>query len=177
MTMFDRRQFLLGSTAAFALTGCVTRPLSQVASGGEAAKARALYDEIFERMLVASPELATNLGLDTGARAPLRARLGDVSPAGRLRSYRPMVEALRQLRAIDRSALGAREGAWLDTVRWVAERIGEAATFPYGGIGGYNYPIPYVLSQLTGAYQEVPDFLDSQHKVETAADAEAYVAA
>jgi uncharacterized protein (DUF885 family) len=175
MTMFDRRQFLLGSTAAFALTGCAARPLSQVASGGEAAKASALYDQIFERMLIASPELATNLGLDTGARAPLRARLGDVSPSGRLRSYRPMVEALPQLRAIDRSALGPREGAWLDTVRWVAERIGEAATFPYGGIGGYNYPIPYVLSQLTGAYQEVPDFLDSQHKVETAADADAYL--
>jgi uncharacterized protein (DUF885 family) len=33
-----------------------------------------------------------------------------------------------------------------------------------------------VISQLTGSYQNVPDFLDSQHKVETRADAEAYVA-
>ena len=41
--------------------------------------------------------------------------------------------------------------------------------------GGYN-PVPYVLSQLTGSYQSVPDFLDSQHKIETRADAEAYVA-
>ena len=39
-----------------------------------------------------------------------------------------------------------------------------------------GYPIPYVLSQLTGSYQSVPDFLDSQHKIETRADAEAYVA-
>ncbi len=35
--------------------------------------------------------------------------------------------------------------------------------------------MPYVLSQLTGSYQSVPDFLDSQHKVDTRADAEAYI--
>ena len=59
---------------------------------------------------------------------------------------------------------------------WLGDRMADAATVPYGGIGGYNYPIPYVISQLTGSYQEVPDFLDSQHKIETSADAEAYVA-
>ena len=32
-----------------------------------------------------------------------------------------------------------------------------------------------MISQLTGSYQSVPDFLDSQHKIETRADAEAYV--
>jgi uncharacterized protein (DUF885 family) len=176
MTMFDRRQFLMGSTAAFALTGCVARPLATAgASGGEAARARVLYDRIFERMLAVSPELATDLGLDTGERAALKARLSDVGPGGRLRLYRPMVDALPQLQQIDRTALNPRETAWLDTGRWVAERFREFETFPYGTIGGYNYPVPYVLSQLTGSYQQVPDFLDSQHKVETAADAEAYL--
>jgi uncharacterized protein (DUF885 family) len=174
--MFDRRQFLLTSTAAFALGGCVARPLANAASGSQVARARALYDAIFERMLEVSPETATGLGLDTGARAHLRARLTDLAREAKLRQYRPMVEALPQLRAIDRTALAPREAAWLDTVVWVGERFSEAATFPYGGIGGYNYPVPYVLSQLTGSYQEVPDFLDSQHKVETTADAEAYLA-
>ena len=173
--MFDRRQFLMTSAAAsaYALSGCASVPIA--AAGGESARARALYDSIFERMLQASPELATGLGLDTGARAALKHRLHDASPAGRLGAYRPMIEALPQLAAIDRTSLNPQERAQLDTVRWIAERIRDATSFPYTSIAGYNYPVPYVLSQLTGSYQDVPDFLDSQHKVETSEDAEAYL--
>lgn len=170
----DRRQFLLSSAAvgAFAVGGCASMAGP---SGPPAASARALYDSIFEAMLQARPEMATGLGLDTGARAALRARLGDSGPAGKMSLYQPMIDALPQLQAIDRNGMEGRERAWLDTVRWVAERATEASSFPYGGIAGYNYPVPYVLSQLTGSYQDVPDFLDSQHKVETREDAEAYL--
>jgi uncharacterized protein (DUF885 family) len=35
--------------------------------------------------------------------------------------------------------------------------------------------VPYVVTQLTGAYQSTPDFLASQHPIESAADAEAYL--
>ncbi len=45
--------------------------------------------------------------------------------------------------------------------------------FDFGG-SGYG-PSPYVVSQQTGAYQSVPDFLDTKHKVETAGDADAYL--
>jgi uncharacterized protein (DUF885 family) len=175
---FSRRLFLLSSAAA-GLAACTpvarTRGASAASAGSEAAQARALYDAIFERMLVASPELSTGLGLDTGARAGLKSRLGDSSPAGRLNLYGPLVEAQPQLQAIDRSALTGRDRGWLDTARWFAERAAEVRTFDYGAIGGYNYPVPYVLSQLTGSYQSVPDFLDSQHKIETAQDAQAYL--
>jgi uncharacterized protein (DUF885 family) len=175
MTMnFDRRQFLLGSaaaTGALALSGC-----AGMVPRSETAAARALYDSIFEGMLRAAPETATGLGLDTGERAYLKSRLGDASPAGRMGGYQPLLDHLPQLRRIRRDALPARERAWLDTVLWLGARMSEEASIPYGGIGGYAYPVPYVLSQLTGAYQGVPDFLDSQHKIETRADAEAYVA-
>jgi uncharacterized protein (DUF885 family) len=169
----DRRTFLLASAAAWTagLSGCAAPGTPRT----PALRARALYDRIFEEMLVASPELATGLGLDTGERAHLKRRLGDASPAGRMGLYQPMIDALPELRAIDRARLDAREQAWLDTVVWVGERAAEAASFPYGGVGGYNYPVPYVLSQLTGAYQDVPDFLDSKHRIETREDAEAYL--
>ena len=88
--------------------------------------------------------------------------------------YQPF--SMTCVRRIDRASLAGRERHWLDTVLWLGERMSEAASFAYGGIGGYNYPVPYVLSQLTGSYQEVPDFLDSQHKIESRADADAYVA-
>jgi uncharacterized protein (DUF885 family) len=81
-----------------------------------------------------------------------------------------------QLRRIDRAPLQGRERAWLDTILWLGDRMTEASTFDYGAIGGFNYPVPYVLSQLSGAYQSVPDFLDSQHEIETREDALDYVA-
>ena len=169
----DRRQFLLGSaaTGALALSGC-----AGLAPRSETAAARALYDSIFEGVLRAAPEIATGLGLDTGERAFLKSRLVDASPAGKMSMYRPIIDALPQLRQVDRAQLQGRERGWLDTVLWLGERMSDAATFPYGRISGYFYPVPYVISQLSGAYQTVPDFLDTQHVIETRADAEAYVA-
>jgi len=170
----DRRQFLLGSaaaTGALALSGC-----AGMAPASETAEARALYDSIFQGMLRTAPEMATGLGLDVGELSYLRARLHDAGPAGKMSAYQPLLDHMEQLRRIDRASLAGRERHWLDTVLWLGERMSEASSFAYGGIGGYNYPVPYVLSQLTGSYQEVPDFLDSQHKIESRADADAYVA-
>ena len=52
-----------------------------------------------------------------------------------------------------------------------AVRNGER--WKFGEVGG-NFA-PYVISQQDGAYQGVPDFLDTNHKVQTAADADAYL--
>ncbi|HYI47046.1 MAG TPA: DUF885 family protein [Allosphingosinicella sp.] len=168
---FDRRQFLLATaaaTGALALGGCAS-----VAPRSRAGGARALYDRIFEEMLEVSPELATSLGLDVGEKAHLRGRLGESGAAGKMGGYRPLVAHLPALRRIGRSGLEPRERAWRDTIVWLGERVSDLSRVPYGSFDGY--PVPYVLSQLTGSYQSVPDFLDSQHKVETRADAQAYV--
>ena len=109
-----------------------------------------------------------------GELAFLKSRLSDSGPAGKLGGYTPLVHHLPQLRRIDRTTLPGREQAWLDTAIWVGERVSEAGSFAYGQFSGY--PIPYAITQLTGSYQNVPDFLDSQHKIETRADADAYVA-
>jgi uncharacterized protein (DUF885 family) len=167
---FDRRQFLLGSAAAtgvLALGGCAVVPRSG------AGDARQLYDRIFQTMLRQSPEMATSLGLDTGANADLRGQLAPSGPAGKMGNYRPMVEQLPALRRMAAGGVQGRDKAFLDTVLWLGERVEEVARTPWGTFDGY--PVPYVISQLTGSYQSVPDFLDSQHKVETRADAEAYV--
>jgi uncharacterized protein (DUF885 family) len=169
--MIDRRQFLMSSAAAgaFAMAGCAV-----VVPRSETGAARALYDGIFQGMLRVSPELATGLGLDTGELSFLKSRLGDSGPGGKTGGYRPVVEQLPRLRALDRSRLAPREQAWLDTVIWLGDRVTDATTFAYGKFDGY--PIPYAISQLTGSYQSVPDFLDSQHRIDTREDCEAYVA-
>jgi uncharacterized protein (DUF885 family) len=53
----------------------------------------------------------------------------------------------------------------------------EGFALPYGDItvGGWRNT-PYVVIQNVGAYLDVPRFLDSDHRIENAADAEAYLA-
>ena len=53
----------------------------------------------------------------------------------------------------------------------------EGFALPYGDItvGGWRNT-PYVVIQNVGAYLDIPRFLDSDHPIENAADAEAYLA-
>jgi uncharacterized protein (DUF885 family) len=51
------------------------------------------------------------------------------------------------------------------------ETIARTEPFDYGDLGR-----PYVVSQLTGAYQSVPTFLDRQHQIANKDDADAYLA-
>ncbi len=52
-----------------------------------------------------------------------------------------------------------------------AIRLANSAFEIGGGAGS-----PYVVTQLTGAYGDVPDFMDSQHPLRTRDEAEAYFA-
>src|SRR3990167_4254934 len=82
-------------------------------------------------------------------------------------------QQLKALRAIDRSKLAGMDAASYDTVEFVVAG-GQAFNDRFAYNGAYG-GAPYVISQLTGAYQQVPDFIDSQHVIETKADADAYM--
>lgn len=168
--MLNRRHLLAASASAIGL-GLTSR-----ADATTPPQVLKLYDQIFEAMLVADPLNASGLGLDTGPRAELKSRTGDRSRAGRMGSFQPLIDARPALQAIDRSSLSGRAVTEYDTVSWFADRCVEAARFPFVGVDSYDYPVPYVLSQLTGAYQKIPDALDTKHVIETKADAEAYLA-
>ncbi|HEY0324579.1 MAG TPA: DUF885 family protein, partial [Allosphingosinicella sp.] len=173
MFAIDRRQFLFGSaaTGALAVAGCAPMARTDSSATGASAQARAIYDGVFEQMLRLSPEAATNLGLDTGPRAALKSQLSDRAVTGRGGWWGPLIDALPQLRAIDSGSLSLRERAFRDTAIWFGERAVESRAMTYGA--GQT---PYVLTQLYGSYVSVPNFLDTEHVIETAADAEAYLA-
>ena len=175
--MLNRRHLLLGAAGSGLLAACGTLPTAVVETprSAEALRARALYDQIFEGFLAASPVQATGLGLDVGERAHLKSRLDSRSYSDRLNVLKPLAEARPAVAAIDRGQLSGRDLSDYDTVVWMTDRSAEIAAFPFGGVDSYMYPCPYVVSQLTGSYQSTADFLDSQHSVETAADAEAYL--
>lgn len=163
----DRRQFLAGTAAAGAL-GAAPALRAQSSS-----PLSALFDDLVQAQLRRSPELATNLGLDTGANAELRARLSDQSPAAVAAAKAETLAELKRLEAVNRRALSPDEQVDLDALLYTRRSAADVQRFDFGG-SGYG-PSPYVISQQTGAYQSVPDFLDTKHRIETAGDADAYL--
>jgi uncharacterized protein (DUF885 family) len=167
----NRRTLLQASAATALLAGCAPmRKPGSASPGTAAAQARAIYDSVFDQMLRLEPEAATNLGLDVGERAPLKSRIRDLSVTGRNGWWAPLVDALPRLRAIDGRSLPLQERALRDTAIWLGERAVERRAFTYG-----IESTPYVLTQLYGSYSWLPNFMDLQHKVETEADAQAYL--
>src|SRR5256885_17070517 len=65
----------------------------------------------------------------------------------------------------------------LDVVKSAYRPALQGFAFPYGdvAVGGYRNT-PYVVIQNVGAYIDTPQFLDTDHVIETRADAEAYLA-
>ncbi|HZF95573.1 MAG TPA: DUF885 family protein [Allosphingosinicella sp.] len=170
MNSFSRRSFIAAMTAAGGLAACTRSPRVGLVTFDAAAEARSIYAGVFAEMLRLEPEAATNLGLDTGAEAGLKARLTDLSVTGRNGWWAPLVEALPRLRAIDPERLPLRDRALRDTAIWFGERAVERRALSYG-----NEAAPYVITQLYGSYLSLPNFLDVQHKIETEADAQAYL--
>jgi uncharacterized protein (DUF885 family) len=170
MTHLDRRSFLL--TSAGAALAAATPALAQAT--GEDAKLRAQLDAMFETLVDDSPRFATSLGLDKGARAPLKSQLDDNSLAAKARRLERSRKWLGELKAIDRAKLSPSSKVDLDVVTYQQERaVAYGDKWTFGDTGG-NFS-PYVISQRGGAYANIPDFLDSQHRVQSAADAEAYL--
>src|SRR3954468_23597075 len=135
-----------------------------------------VLDAISWDVLSHSPEALSQLGLDTGAHAAARGQLGDRSPRARARTIADIAKHRRMLAAVNRASLKGHDRLVYDSVAWSLANAAEGARFPYGGLGDFGGGNPYVISQQDGAYQGVPEFLDSVHRVENRADAEAYLA-
>jgi uncharacterized protein (DUF885 family) len=132
-------------------------------------------------LLVDYPESATGLGIDTGARAPLKAKLTDRSAEGQRAIAQRIAKRLQRLKAIDTSKLSDTTRVDVDVMRTSHEFASEGFAFPYGDVATLNQNwsyrnAPYVVAQNTGAFLEIPSLLDTRHTVESAADADAYLA-
>jgi uncharacterized protein (DUF885 family) len=165
----DRRFFLKVAGAAACVPAATWTTWARAVAAGVADP----YAQILEDVLARAPESATTLGLDLGPRAALKHRLDDRSPGNRLSYFQALIDAAPV--PAGESIPESRNAIFRATVLWFAESIGRFRAFPYGGVGGYSYPVPYAVSQLTGAYQSVPDFLATQHTIAGREDAEAYL--
>lgn len=172
--MIDRRRlmFTAAAGAAFAATGqAVAAP--QVVAGSASAQLKTIMDTIVQEQLMTSPELMTSLGMDKGPMAAIKARLDDRSQAKMDADEVKFRQHVVAMKALDREALSVDEKVWYDSLDHFGDTAIMGYEFDYGG-GGFG-PAPYTVSQLTGCYQSIPDFLDSQHAIDTTEDAEAYL--
>ena len=175
---FSRRQALgalSAGVAAVALPG-YARALVPQAPSSEA-DVTTLLDAIGQNLLALSPESATSLGIDSGELAQLRSKLADRSQAGQDRVAANLKADLARAEAVDTKALSHSTRTSVEVVKSAYRVALDGFAQPYGdvAVGGWRNT-PYVVIQNVGAYLDVPRFLDSDHPIRNAADAEAYLA-
>ena len=174
--MLDRRHLLLSTGAA----GVALAAGAQAQGADPAARLNSLLSGFADQVLEVSPTTATGLGLDTGVHADLKRRLDDRSWAAVLADHAACADHLTRLRALDRSALKVADATNYDAAVYANQLGVDAAAFDYGdntflsAMG--EAATPYVVSQQAGFFNFIPEFLDSQHQIVTAADADAYLA-
>ena len=171
----DRREFLwTGGAAALALPllSNSARALASAAAGSGDAALNALFEAIFQEQVRTAPTFATQLGLDKGDLAYLKSKL-DTRPyqQARAEELARNRKFLAQLNAVDPAGLSPTAALNREIVIYdIGTNITAPERFDLDSVQS-----PYLISQQDGVYFSIPDFLNTAHTIETAADAEAYL--
>jgi uncharacterized protein (DUF885 family) len=175
----DRREVLLAAGAITVLGG-MPRLLTAAGPSAADASAAALLDDTAEELLTEYPESASTLGLDKDRRAALKSRLTDRSPEGVSRAAAVASARRQKLAALPRAGLSPATKLDLAVTDTAYQLAAEGYAFPFGDVAILDHEVsyrngPYVVTQNMGAFVELPEFLDSQHKISAPADAESYL--
>ena len=164
----DRRDFLL-SSGAVAIAVAAPRALAQ---GSDDARLSAAFTAIFDRQLDLSPAFVTSLGLDKGARAGAKSQLDDNSKSAMMKRLAMTQAAIKELEGFKTANLSAPQQLNLDVILYsLGQQTVAPATF------GLNSAVrPYRIFQQGGSYFSTPDFLNTAHTINAAADCDAYLA-
>lgn len=178
MNKITRRDAIAGlatSALLLQLPACASQPGARLTNSGH--DVRALLDDIAYRLLSKQPERATSLGVDKGEHSALRSRLTDRSATGTQAIEQIVREDLARASSVDTSALDHETRTALEVVKSAYSTALEGFAQPYGDVAvGEWRNSPYVVIQNVGAYLDIPRFLDSEHLVADATDAEAWLA-
>jgi uncharacterized protein (DUF885 family) len=169
----DRRSFLAtGATVALLPLTEASAFAAITKAGSGDARLNQLFEDIFQERVRTSPELASSLGLDKGPNAALKSKL-DTRPAAlaRVQDLARDRRAIARLRAISPATLS--DAAKLN--REVVLYSLETSTVAPSRWAIDSAQRPYPITQQGGAYFDTPDFLNTSHTIENAADAEAYL--
>ena len=126
------------------------------------------------------PETASSAGIDKGEYAHLKSRLSDRSIAGQDEIKRNVIAMLAKLQNVDKNELSSAQALDLNVVTTVFNMAVEGFEQRYGDMALLNHNwsyrnSPYAVSQNTGAFVEIPTFLDSSHSINNGDDVDAYL--
>jgi uncharacterized protein (DUF885 family) len=134
-----------------------------------------LMDRLTTDILREAPEAATSLAVSEElAGGKFSDRLSDPTREGMRRQAQILRDYREQLGRIDRSALSPADAVTYDVLATFMDNTIASHKFDFG-VFGFGPATPYVVTQLSGSYTYIPDFLDSQHQVKSAQDAEDYL--
>jgi uncharacterized protein (DUF885 family) len=169
----DRRSFLATGATAALLPLTEASALAAIASkGGSDARLNAAFEEIFQERVQNSPTLASSLGLDKGPNAALKSKFDtDPAPVARAKNLERNRRAIARLNAISPSSLSGAAKLNREVVLYSLE-TGTVAPTRWNIDSAQR---PYPITQQGGAYFSTPDFLNTTHTIDNAADAEAYL--
>jgi len=171
------------ATAALPLTACQDKHSiapSPAANLSSHSHASALLEQATEFMLKSYPESASSYGLDKGKYSHLKSKLTDRSPEGQAKIKTNVKSILTTLKAVDVATLPTDLALNFEVVRSVFDMTMQGFDHAYGDVAllnsNWSYRnSPYAVAQNTGAFVEIPSFLDSSHKITTREDADAYL--
>ena len=171
--MLTRRDLLASSAAtvaATALPASVRAMQTPIATD-------AMLGLLAENHLRRYPADASELGIDTGARAALRGKLQDKSKAGQQAIAVGLRNDLAFMRPTEATERDPASRVHFDVIRTAYESSLRGFGFGYGevAVGGWRNS-PYVVCQNVGAYIDMARLLTATQKLESAADADAYLA-
>lgn len=131
----------------------------------------ARLNALFYEELAFSPEQTTGLGLDKGARVAAKSLLDPRDAAARQRYAAFGHKVIAEIGRVNPATLGRAGKRHRELILYRYHTgLTSSETF-----GIDSVQTPYRLTQQGGSYFSVPDLLDSQHTIETAADCEAYL--
>jgi uncharacterized protein (DUF885 family) len=100
-------------------------------------------------------------------------RLTDASPAYEEKTRENARRNLRLITSYDRSKLSQQERLTYDIFAAYLQGIVDSRRFPYH-VNNVMYPGPYPVNQLHGVQSEVPEFLESSHRIVDVKSAKRY---
>jgi uncharacterized protein (DUF885 family) len=126
------------------------------------------FERIFIKFALEDPEFLTRLRLLEGIGLHgHNARLTDVSPAQQQHMYDWTRESLDDLRRYDRAALKPAQLLSYETLEWFLQDQVDGERWQF-----HDYPV----NQLTGVQSDTPDLMTTTQQINSATDAQDYVA-
>lgn len=176
----SRRTLLQNSAAASITAGLGLAGCRQSSTSVSSPDISTLLDDAVNLMLRSYPETASSAGLDTGKYGSLRSKLTDRSIAGQDMINEGINVMAKRLRAAKSRELSDSDVLDLDVTSAIFDTAVDGFKFPHGDMALLNAnwswrPTIYTVAQNTGAFVEIPSFLESSHTLETGDDGEAYL--